>query len=75
MKKRKSNRKEEIYKKYYYVSGLARKGETEYNVGRTICFNSNEDVTFGNVKDKFISKLNEDAFRFMWGWSLIEENN
>jgi len=74
MKKRKSNREKIPDKRYYFVSGLASKGGTEYNVGRTIWFNSDESVNFENVKKKFVSKLEDDdfVFRFMWGWSLIE---
>ena len=73
MKKRKSNR-EEI--EYYYVSGLASKNGTEYNVGRSIKFSSDENITYRDVENKFKARLEEDGytFRFLWAWSLEVEN-
>lgn len=76
MKKRKSN-KENLNTKIYFVSGLATKKGVEYNVGRTVEFKNDENVTFDTVKRKFELNLEEGGFtfKFMWGWSLIEINN
>ena len=70
-----SKRKKDNKTRYFYVSGMARKGNSEYRVSRRIKIDGGKKISTDLMINEFKKILENDGFEynFCWGWSNIEE--